>query len=97
MAGMPDERLNIQSDVFLERGRGNEVFLLYRGRAYEEKDVVPVDIYPYPPKKNKNDAHAFVKTSMQRAHGPSQRDWPPLAKEFLRIESAPKKAPSESP
>lgn len=88
MVGMPDRKLQIQSDVYLERGRDEVIFLIYRGKAYEDKDVVPVDIYPYPPQRNKNNAHAFARTSMKRAHGPSPRDWPPLAKEFLRVGSS---------
>ncbi len=88
---MAEEPLRIHGEVFLQRDLNGEVLLYYRSASYRAEDVVPIEIYPDVPEKNKSEARAFVETTMLRDYGTLKRKWPTLVKEFLATKPARKK------
>ena len=88
---MAEETLKLHSEVHLQRGINGEVLLYYRGASYRADDVVPMEIYPDVPEKNKSEARAFVETTMLRDYGTVKRKWPTLVKEVLAADQARKK------
>lgn len=85
---MVEETLKLHSEAVLQRDVNGEVLLHYRGASYRADDVVPVEIYPDIPEKNKSEARAFVETTMLRDYGTLERKWPALVKEFLAARPA---------
>ena len=85
---MAEEKLELPGGMHLRRDADGAVLLCYRDVSYEAEDVVPVEIYPDIPQKNKSDARAFVKTVMLRDYGTAKGKWPTLAKEFLSSKPA---------
>jgi hypothetical protein len=88
---MAEEILKLHSESHLQRDVNGEVLLYYRGASYKADDVVPIEIYPDVPEKNRSDARAFVETVMLRDYGTSKRKWPILVKEFLAAKPVRKK------
>lgn len=85
---MAEERLELPGGMHLRRDANGAVLLHYRDASYEAEDVVPVEIYPDIPQKNKSDARAFVETVMLRDYGTSKGKWPILGREFLSSKPA---------
>ncbi len=88
---MAEERLELSGGSHLQRGADGAVLLHYRDASYGAQDVVPVEIYPDIPQKNRSDARAFVETVMLRDYGTAKGKWPNLAREFLSVKPARKK------
>ena len=88
---MAEERLELPGGSHLQRDANGAVLLYYHHVSYEADDVVPVEIYPDIPQKNKSDALAFVETVMLRDYGTSKGKWPILAREFLSVKPARRK------
>lgn len=82
---MAEERLELSGGSHLQRGANGAVLLYYRDASYGAEDVVPAEIYPDIPQKNKSDARAFVETAMLRDYGATKGKWPILAREFLSL------------
>ena len=88
---MAEEMLKLHGESHLQRDVNGEVLLYYRGASYKADDVVPMDIYPDVPEKNKSGARAFVGTVMLMEYGTSKAKWPILVKEFLAAKLTRKK------
>ena len=85
---MAEERLELPGGMHLRRDANGAVLLCYRDASYEAEDVVPAEIYPDVPEKNKSEARAFVETTMLRDYGTLESKWPALVKEFLAARPA---------